>query len=100
MLSIDQLLEEGFRGFNKPISILYSELGGLVITAVSLLLLLKPAGIMGAAISSLLGYSTVCIILLIQARTETGSPIRSMLVPSRSEVRMGWARLRQFSWTS
>lgn len=100
VLNIGQLLEEGFRGFGKPMAILWAESGGLIVTAVALISMLKPMGIMGAALSSLLGYTSVCILLLIQARSETGSSITAILWPSRSEVRASWARLRQFSWTS
>jgi hypothetical protein len=49
-------------------------------------LLLKPMGIMGAAIASLLGYGTVAIQLVFWTRRLTGSTLSGMLFPSGSEV--------------
>jgi antigen flippase len=95
ILSINNLLEEGFRGLNKPLFILWSELGGLFVTLVSLGLLLGKIGIVGAAISSLLGYSSVCAILLIVARNETGYSILELLLPSSSDISAHWIRVSQ-----
>ena len=52
------------RGFGKPSIVLASECVGLVATILALALLLKPLGISGAAISSLLGYSGTSLALL------------------------------------
>lgn len=93
-LSIAQLLEEGLRGMGSPMGILWSELGGLIVTAVSLLCLLKPMNIMGAAISSLLGYTAVCGLLLLYVSLLTGCNVRSMFVPTLSELNQEWARVR------
>ncbi len=95
VLGINQLLEEGFRGLNKPICILWSELAGLIVTATTLIVLLRRIGIVGAALSSLLGYTSVCILLLTLARSETGYSIREMLLPSSSEIFEQWAKVSQ-----
>ena len=94
VLSVVQLLEEGLRGMGSPMSILWSELGGLIVTAISLLCLLKPMNIMGAAISSLLGYTAVCGLLLFHVSFLTGFSVRSIFVPTLSELHQGWARVR------
>ena len=78
----------------SPMGILWSELGGLIVTAVSLLCLLKPMNIMGAAISSLLGYTAVCGLLLLYVSLLTGCNVRSMFVPTLSELNQEWARVR------
>jgi O-antigen/teichoic acid export membrane protein len=98
ILSLDRLLEEGFRGLGYPAGIMWSEFGGLAATAVSLLCMLKPMGIMGAAVSSVLGYGTVGALLLVQARRITGYPAAEMLVPSRREMHQGWTRIASLVW--
>ena len=94
VLSVAQLLEEGLRGMGSPMSILWSELGGLIVTVVSLVLLLRPMNIVGAAISSLLGYTTVCGLLLLHLSWLTGSSVWCTFVPTLSELHQGWARVR------
>ena len=93
-LYLGQLLEEGLRGLGKSMPILWSEVGGLTITALSLAVLLRPLSIMGAAISSLLGYSIVWLILLGQVRSITGFTIAEILLPSSSQIQEGWKMLR------
>jgi stage V sporulation protein B len=97
-LYLGQLLEEGLRGLGKPLPILVAELGGLVITALSLVVLLRPMGIVGAAISSLLGYTVVWSILVARIRSITGFSIAEILIPTGAELRDGWMILRRFSW--
>ncbi len=97
-LYLGQLLEEGLRGLGKPLPILVAELGGLVITAFSLVVLLRPMGIVGAAISSFLGYTVVWSILVARIRSITGFSVVEILVPSGAELRDGWMTLRRFGW--
>ena len=96
VLSLNQLLEEGFRGMGNPMCILWSELAGLVVTVISLACLLKPLGIFGAAISSLLGYTGVCGFLLLQAKWLTGFGVKRIVIPTISEISQGWERIRSF----
>ncbi len=99
ILGLNQMLEEGFRGLNKPMFILWSELAGLIVTVTTLLVLLKRIGIVGAAISSLFGYSSVCICLLLLAQSETGYSITEILVPSSSELLAQLTRFgQQVGW--
>ena len=72
---------------------LRAELLGLAVTAMSLALLLRPLGIIGAAIASLLGYSTVTVALLASARQITGISIASLLLPRPAEMKRSMIRL-------
>ncbi len=96
-LYLGQLLEEGLRGLGKSIPILRAEFGGLIVTAVSLAVLLRPLAITGAAISSLLGYTVVWIILVAQIRVITGFTVAEILLPTTSELRSGWTMLREYT---
>ena len=57
--SLNLILTDGLRGLGRPRSVLVAELVGLVVTGVLLLLLLRPFGILGAAVASLVAYATV-----------------------------------------
>jgi O-antigen/teichoic acid export membrane protein len=93
VLALNGVLEEGFRGLGMPATVLYAELVGSVTTATSLYLLLSPMGIVGAAIASLLGYSTVTIALLLQVRWLTGESPAALLVPRTEEITEGMTGL-------
>src|SRR5262249_45863432 len=84
-IGLNLVLSEGMRGMGLPMSVFWAEAGGLVTTSISLLLLLKRLGIMGAGIASLASYTTVTILLMIQARKITSLSFRTMLVPKRRE---------------
>jgi len=85
ILGFNSVLEEGLKGLGAPKAVMWAEFGGLPVTAISLALLLKPFGIMGAAFSSLFGYSTVTLLLLIQAESLTRYPLRTF-IPGTLEV--------------
>jgi O-antigen/teichoic acid export membrane protein len=93
VVALNAVIEDGFRGLGMPATVLYSELGGLVITVISLSLLLRPMGIVGASIASLLGYSAVMIALLVQARWLTGESPATLLLPSSEELSVGMKQL-------
>jgi O-antigen/teichoic acid export membrane protein len=93
VVALNAVIEDGFRGLGMPAAVLYSELVGLVVTVISLYLLLRPMGILGASIASLLGYSTVMIALLLQARWLTGESPASLLLPSTEELSAGMKQL-------
>jgi O-antigen/teichoic acid export membrane protein len=86
ILGINQMLAEGLRGLGSPKSVMWSELGGLIVTLILLGLLLKPMGIMGAALASLFGYGTVTIQLLYWTRELTGCAVSELLLPTGSEI--------------
>ena len=59
--NINNVMENGHAGLGKPVIALLSESIGLIATIVALIFLLRPLGIIGAAISSLLGYSSIML---------------------------------------
>ncbi len=89
-LGFNQVLEEGLRGLGSPTSVLWSEVGGLVISVALLVLLLRPLGIMGAALASLCGYVSVTALLLRSARHIIGLPLSEIVIPRRRELCAGW----------
>jgi O-antigen/teichoic acid export membrane protein len=68
VLGFNQILSEAVRGLARPGLVLRCELGGLVVTVICLAAFLGPFGIVGAAWSSLIGYSSVTAQLLVVAR--------------------------------
>lgn len=94
------ILIQGIRGLGHPAAVMWSEFGGLMVTGVSLLLLLRPLGIMGAALASLLGYSTAAVLLIVQIRQLTGYSLASLLCPTVREVTSGWERLAAVTKTT
>ena len=86
--NINIILEEGIRGYGQPKHILKAELCGLLITAISLLIFLRPLRIMGAALASLFGYSITTIVMLVKISHTTGYPISSLIWPNKSDINM------------
>jgi len=86
--------EEGLKGLGCPSAVMWAEFGGLVVTAVSLWLMLRPLELMGAALASLFGYSAVAILLVASERSLTGYSLASLLCPTVDEVQTGWRRLQ------
>jgi O-antigen/teichoic acid export membrane protein len=86
VFGVNQILEEGLRGLGSPKAVMWSEVGGLMVTFALLGLLLGPMGIMGAAIASLLGYGTVGVQLLYRTRSAINCSISEILVPRPSEM--------------
>lgn len=91
---LNLVMEEGLRGLGHPVSVMWAEFGGLAVTAISLLVLLRPLEIIGAALASLLGYSAVAFFLIVQARRLTGHSPVALLCPSVVEIRSFWNRLK------
>jgi O-antigen/teichoic acid export membrane protein len=91
---LNTVLEAGLRGLGRPASVMQAEFAGLGITAIALALLLRPMGIIGASVASLLGYSTVCAVLLVQAHWQTGALISELLLPRSREIYLSVMRLR------
>lgn len=88
------ILEEGIRGLGDPVAVTWSEFGGLLVTAMLLAVLLRPFGIVGAAIVSLCAYSAVSVLLLFQARTLTGIGFTQLVMPTREELVKELGRIR------
>jgi O-antigen/teichoic acid export membrane protein len=92
--SINLIFEDSARGLGSPIIVLISECAGLVVTIFILVLLLKPFGILGASIASLLGYSFTQFALIVQIRRITNLRFSVILLPTRSDVTWFLIRLR------
>jgi O-antigen/teichoic acid export membrane protein len=84
--AINLVLEEGLRGLGRPAVALWAELGGLLVTAVALLTLLMPFGIMGAAVASVLGYGAVMCALAVCIRRLTGCSFTTLFWPSQRDM--------------
>ncbi len=72
------VMSEGIRGLGHPKKVLFAELGGAFATAISLLCLLKPWGIVGAAISSSIGYGVTMLLLFQFTRRLLGCSIADL----------------------
>jgi len=84
------VLSSGLQAAGAPLIPSAAEGIALVITVVGLLTLLRPFGGVGAAIVSLVAYSTSFLVQLVMARQRTGLPLREFLVPTRADGL--WAR--------
>lgn len=94
LTGVNSIMEDGLRGFGHPTAVMWAEFGGLVVTAISLWFLLRPLGIMGAALSSLLGYTVVAGLLVTQSCWLTGTSYIDFLCPAISEIQAEFVRLR------
>jgi O-antigen/teichoic acid export membrane protein len=79
ILGFNFSMQEGLRGLGYPYCVLRAELIGLGVTAIMLAIVLRPCGIIGAAIASLAGYSAVTAVLMQKLNDTTGRPITSFL---------------------
>lgn len=89
VLGINFALQESVRGLGAPKAVLRAELLGLCATSVSLAAFLPRFGILGAAASSLLGYSVVGIALINSAMHLTNTSVKHLLIPSKHELSCG-----------
>jgi O-antigen/teichoic acid export membrane protein len=94
--NINSVMEDGARGLGKPSIALAGETVGLIATILALAIFLRPFGILGASVSSLLGYSGTMIALLIQISRIDGLHFWTILLPERSDLRWSMMRLRAF----
>jgi O-antigen/teichoic acid export membrane protein len=93
VLGVNYSLAESIRALGRPYVVLRAELLGLVVTAIALAAMLRPLGILGAALASLLGYFTVTLALLASTKRIAGTSIASLIVPRPAEMRRGMLRL-------
>jgi O-antigen/teichoic acid export membrane protein len=82
ILAWARIAEAGLQGLGRPTIVLVAEAVGAVVTVAVLPLLLHVDGIFGAAVASLLGYSTIAIFAVVAISRSTHQGIRSMLVPT------------------
>jgi O-antigen/teichoic acid export membrane protein len=72
----------GFRAYNLPEIASGSEIVGLVVTALALLILLPKFGALGAAWASLLAYSATFLYMLVQSRQRMEVQMDGLFLPS------------------
>jgi Na+-driven multidrug efflux pump len=84
--SVLRVMPERLRGLGELGSVLVAEMCGLAVTAISLALLLKPMGIMGAAIASILGYATTFVVALYCGTRATGLSLTTLAGPRADEI--------------
>ncbi len=75
------IAEESLRGLGRPTVVLVAESIGAITTVMSLIILLHMFGIVGAAISSLIGYTTVATVCVIAISNSTHTPIIAFILP-------------------
>lgn len=85
-LNMKTVLQEGARGIGEPNLVFVSEWVGLIVTGIMLFFLIKPYGIIGAAISSLVAYSVTYLYLLFMIARKTNEPYVNLLLPRKNEV--------------
>jgi O-antigen/teichoic acid export membrane protein len=84
----NSVLSEGTRGLGRPVPVLRAEIFGLVVTAAGLWFFLRPFGIVGAAVVSLIAYTSMTLWLLAEARAVTGVSILEFTFPQWRDVRL------------
>jgi len=94
---LNMVLSEGIRGMGRPASVLRAELAALVVTAGGLWLLLRPLGIYGAALVSLIAYAVTTCWLLFEARMVTGFAIADFLLPRVEDFHFITGAVREFA---
>lgn len=76
------IAEEGLRGLGRPTVVLVAEVVAAVVTVAALPVLLHTNGIFGAAVASLLGYSTVALFTAVAISHSTRRGIRPLVIPT------------------
>jgi O-antigen/teichoic acid export membrane protein len=76
------IAEEGLRGLGHPTIVLVAESVAAVVTLASLPELLHFFGIMGAAVASLLGYTTLAVFAASAISRSTQLQLRRLIIPS------------------
>jgi O-antigen/teichoic acid export membrane protein len=97
VLGVNSVLEEGLRGMGRPSATLWAELAGSVITVAALAAMLRPMGILGAAMASLLGYSTVASVLLLSVWRYARTPPAALLLPRLTDLQLMLERFAQIA---
>lgn len=85
---VNFVLSEGLRGLGRPRGPLFAETCAVPVTVGLLLMLIRPLGITGAAISSLAGYVVVMLALVIQVRAALSLSAAELLMPGGNDISM------------
>jgi O-antigen/teichoic acid export membrane protein len=82
ILSWSRIAEAGLQGLGRPTIVMVAEAVAAVVTLATLPVLLHVYGIFGAALASLIGYSTIAIFAVLTIRRLTHQRIRSLVIPT------------------
>jgi O-antigen/teichoic acid export membrane protein len=82
ILAWARIAEAGLQGLGRPTIVLIAEAVAAAVTLAALPVLLHTYGIFGAAVASLLGYSTIAIFTVVTIRRSTHQKIRSLVIPT------------------
>ena len=93
-LGMDFILTEALLGIGVTSGPLRAQTIGFVMMAATLALFLPTMGIVGAALSSLVGYSSNALALVYEAHRATGASYRELVVPRRVDIDMTVNMLR------
>ena len=97
LTGINGIVEESLRGFGSPTAVMWAEVAGAVVTAITLVPLLLRFQTMGAALASLLGYSAVLFVALYKAMILSGCPFRSLLYPTYEDFAFAATQMKAIS---
>lgn len=90
VIGVNLVQEEAVRGLGRPAFVLWSELAGMAVTLTGLFVLLPRYQIGGAAVASLLGYSTSGLAFAWLLRRTTGLGWTVLFLPRSGDVRAMW----------
>jgi len=82
ILAWARIAEAGLQGLGHPSMVLVAEALAAVVTLAGLAVFLHTNGIFGAAMASLLGYSTIAAFTVFAIRRSTCQGIRSLVIPT------------------
>jgi O-antigen/teichoic acid export membrane protein len=94
LCGLNIIFEETLRGLGDTAGVLWGETTGLVVTALSLAMLLRPLGIIGAGAASVLGYGTTCCVLVRRICGAAGCSLDGLLLPRGADLRLIALRLQ------
>jgi O-antigen/teichoic acid export membrane protein len=87
-LSAARALEAVLRGLGRPFEAGLAEIVSLAVTVIGLAILLPAIGLTGAAVASLLAYSTSMAMMIVRTRKALGVSLRSILIPTADDLRL------------
>jgi O-antigen/teichoic acid export membrane protein len=82
ILAWARIAEAGLQGLGHPTIVLVAEAVAALVTVAGLVVFLPTNGIFGAALASLLGYSTIAVFTVVAIRRSTRQEIRSLVIPT------------------
>ena len=82
ILAWSGIAEAGLQGLGRPTIVLVAEVVAAAVTVAALPVLLHTYGIFGAAVASLLGYSTVAAFTVVAISRSTHQTVRSLVIPT------------------